>query len=100
MWGTVCDDNFSDTDARVVCRQLGYSSANARARVRAYYGSGSGKIWLANVGCYGTESRLTACDTSNWGVDYCTHSKDVGVSCSKLTLLQILHGVPALIDFS
>ena len=26
QWGTICDDGFSGTDARTICKQLGYNS--------------------------------------------------------------------------
>ena len=26
QWGTICDDGFSSTDARTICKQLGYNN--------------------------------------------------------------------------
>ena len=84
-WGTVCDDSFSDTDAKVVCRQLDLSTSHAVSRGNAYYGSGSGTVWLDEVRCSGSESRLEYCSHSRWGNSKCFHSEDVGVDCSKLS---------------
>ena len=80
-WGTVCDDGWDDTDAGVVCRQLGFGSSGRSA----YFGQGSGPIWLDNILCTGTESTLVRC--GHLGVNItrsCSHREDVGVRCYDL----------------
>ncbi|XP_076146862.1 soluble scavenger receptor cysteine-rich domain-containing protein SSC5D-like [Alosa pseudoharengus] len=79
-WGTVCDDSWGLDDAQVVCKQLGCGKA-ALAPGNAYFGQGSGKTWLDNVGCSGTESSITECSHRGFGVEYCSPSEDAGVVC-------------------
>lgn len=42
---------------------------------------GTGSIFLDNVQCTGTESRLIDCPHSGVGTHNCGHSEDVGVRC-------------------
>lgn len=77
----VCDEHFSDTDAKVVCRQLGYPTSEAVSR-NTVYRSGSGTVWLGQVNCSGSEYALEACHHSSWEtVQCCCHSEVVGVQC-------------------
>ena len=79
-WGTVCDRNWDENDALVVCRQLGYSSA-VSAPHSARFGQGSGKIWLNDVECEGNESSIVNCRHRPWGVHNCGHLEDASVIC-------------------
>ena len=85
VWGTVCDDGWDDTDAGVVCRQLGFGSSGI-AIGSAHFGQGSGSIWLDSVTCSGSESTLARCGHLGIGVTRsCSHNEDAGVRCIKGT---------------
>ena len=81
-WGTVCDDGWDDTDAGVVCRQLGFGSSGT-AIGSAGFGQGSGLILLDSVKCNGSELTLTSCGHLGINVTRsCIHADDAGVRCS------------------
>uniref|UniRef100_A0AAZ3Q9G7 Lysyl oxidase homolog n=1 Tax=Oncorhynchus tshawytscha TaxID=74940 RepID=A0AAZ3Q9G7_ONCTS len=79
-WGTICDDDFSLSNANVLCRQLGFISATGWTH-SAKYGKGLGKIWLDNVQCNGGEKSIELCKSRGWGNSDCTHDEDAGVVC-------------------
>ena len=98
VWGTVCDDHFSQTDAEVVCRQLGFIRSSGYWS-NAYFGQGSGPIWLDNVRCTGNESSLAACPHNGLGIHNCGHYEDVGVSCYDGKVCTIFFFVKSYLDF-
>ena len=79
-WGTICDDNCDMNDAHVVCYELGFSKALSAPK-QAWFGAGSGPIWLDNVQCVGTESSLANCRHNGWNIHNCNHNEDASVIC-------------------
>ena len=60
------------------CSFLGLDSVAFR---NAYFGEGTGSIWLDEVSCYGTESTLVSCSHNGLGSNDCDHYEDAGVYC-------------------
>ena len=44
--------------------------------------NGAGHIWLDEVRCRGSETRLTDCPANPLGIHNCNHGEDAGVSCT------------------
>ena len=80
-WGTVCDDDWDLNDAQVVCRQLGFGPP-ITVWDKAFYGEGSGQIWLDDLACVGTELTIEDCSHRGWGIENCGHLEDAGVKCT------------------
>ncbi|XP_041479392.1 deleted in malignant brain tumors 1 protein-like [Lytechinus variegatus] len=83
-WGTVCGNNefyVQERMAEVVCRQLGFSDQEPEVIGSAFYGSGSGPVWLRRIYCDGTESDLNSCILYSWSSGSCTSREVVGIRC-------------------
>ena len=56
----------------------------------AYFGAGTGPIWLDDLSCSGSELTLLQCSHIGLGSHNCGHYEDVGVRCSETgSLLKI-----------
>ncbi|XP_028635279.1 soluble scavenger receptor cysteine-rich domain-containing protein SSC5D [Grammomys surdaster] len=79
-WGTVCDDGWDLRDAAVACRVLGCGGALA-APGGAFFGEGTGPVWLSELNCRGNEGQLGICPHRGWKAHICSHEEDAGVVC-------------------
>lgn len=94
--GTVCDDSWSSSDARVLCKSKGY--ADGEPISNSYYGKGSGHIMMNGLSCYGYESSIFQCRNDGWmtykGSECSNHTKDASVICYKDGKYAIQRNLP------
>ncbi|XP_052240273.1 insulin-like peptide receptor isoform X2 [Dreissena polymorpha] len=57
-WGRVCNKNFDDVDAGVMCRQLGYVDGRVSNRKAK---SNAGTVRMDNINCTGDEASILEC---------------------------------------
>ena len=110
QWGTVCDNSWGTTDASTVCKQLGYAYTSSmfeehipfkmhystqihrttagKAYTNAYFGQGTGSIYLDSVQCSSSNTKLLQCYSSPilQVSSSCGHDDDAGVGCEGMTL--------------
>lgn len=80
QYGTICDDNWTIREARVICRQLGHFDASA-AYGQAHFGPGAGMILLDDMACTGTETDIVQCAHNYWMDTNCVNAEDASVVC-------------------
>ncbi|XP_073322993.1 scavenger receptor cysteine-rich type 1 protein M130-like [Pagrus major] len=80
-WSSVCEADFDQQDAEVVCRELGCGAPSVLQG--ALYGEGEAPIWTKEFQCGGHESALLDCRSSGSTRNTCSPGKAVGLTCSE-----------------
>ncbi|XP_031241044.1 soluble scavenger receptor cysteine-rich domain-containing protein SSC5D isoform X2 [Mastomys coucha] len=96
-WGTVCDDGWDLRDAAVACRVLGCGGALA-APGGAFFGEGTGPVWLSELNCRGNEGQLGICPHRGWKAHICSHEEDAGIVCVGQRALNSREDSVSLLD--
>eukprot|EP00105_Crassostrea_gigas_P005928 XP_011419685.1 PREDICTED: coadhesin isoform X2 [Crassostrea gigas] len=61
---------------------LGYSRMNAKSKQQAFFGQGTGRIWMDQLECTDYDSNIFNCSQNILGTHDCGHYKDAGVVCN------------------
>uniref|UniRef100_A0A3B3D9R3 SRCR domain-containing protein n=1 Tax=Oryzias melastigma TaxID=30732 RepID=A0A3B3D9R3_ORYME len=79
-WSIVCEDDFDQQDAEVVCRELGCGAPSVLQG--AVYGETEAPEWSREFLCEGHESALLHCKSSSSSQKFCSSGKAVELTCS------------------
>ncbi|XP_049340547.1 scavenger receptor cysteine-rich type 1 protein M130-like isoform X3 [Astyanax mexicanus] len=90
-WVTVCDADFDQQGAEVVCRELGRGSP-VEVLGAAAFGRVEGQVWSEELQCRGNESQIHFCPKSSSLKHNCSHDNDVGLACSGHTQARLMNG--------
>ncbi|XP_078133032.1 scavenger receptor cysteine-rich type 1 protein M130-like [Sander vitreus] len=80
-WSSVCEDDFDQQDAEVVCRELGCGPPSVLQG--ALYGEVEPPMRTKEFQCGGHESALLDCRSSGSDRNTCSPGKAVGLTCSE-----------------
>ena len=82
--GGVCDSDFTDLDATVVCRSKGFYSGASYPGGSLGITQAKSPMWMKDVVCVGTEGTLTDCTwDEEWGKtpEECPREESVAAVC-------------------
>ncbi|XP_071480643.1 scavenger receptor cysteine-rich domain superfamily protein-like [Diadema antillarum] len=77
--GLICDQDWGEKEAAVICRQSGYAHGNSTKLVSL--GSVSGKIFFRDYQCDGTETQLSDCPFTTRSITKCDSNQIAQVTC-------------------
>ncbi|XP_059187494.1 CD5 antigen-like [Centropristis striata] len=80
-WSSVCEEDFDQQDAEVVCRELGCGAPSVLQG--ALYGEVETPMWTKEFQCGGNESSLLDCRSSGSDRNTCSPGRAVGLTCSE-----------------
>ncbi|XP_035852829.1 scavenger receptor cysteine-rich type 1 protein M130-like isoform X1 [Sander lucioperca] len=89
-WSSVCEDDFDQQDAEVVCRELGCGAPSVLQG--ALYGEVEPPMRTKEFQCGGHESALLDCRSSGSDRNTCSPGKAVGLTCSEPDAVRLVGG--------
>uniref|UniRef100_A0A3Q1HI49 SRCR domain-containing protein n=1 Tax=Anabas testudineus TaxID=64144 RepID=A0A3Q1HI49_ANATE len=89
-WSSVCEGDFDQLDAEVVCRELGCGTPSILRG--GLYGEEQAPLWRREFQCKGNESALLDCGGSDSAPDTCSPGEAVGLTCSERDNMRLSGG--------